>query len=84
MKQIIEKRIGLEMFSDKLSQVSKHEFYSRSAKQPQLSCKQPSEVLFDYVFTKLFKTLESKYILIFIHVTFVLEITPHQFLNKLL
>ena len=61
MKQIIEKRIGLEMFSDKLSQVSKHEYYSRSAKQPQLNCKQPNEVLFDYVFTRLFKALESEY-----------------------
>ena len=49
------------MYTDKLSQVAKHEFYSRSAKQPQLSCKQPSEVLFDYVFTRLFKTLESEW-----------------------
>ncbi len=60
MRQIIEKRIGLEMFTDKLSQVSKHELYSRTAKQPQLNAKQTSDVLFDYVFTRLFKALESK------------------------
>ncbi len=60
MKQIIEKRIGLETFSDKLNQVSKHEFYSRTAKQPQLNVKQPNEVLFDFVFTRLFKALESE------------------------
>ena len=60
MRQVIEKRIGVEMFSDKLGQVSKHEAYIRAAKQPQLSGKQPNEILFDYVFTRLFKKMESK------------------------
>ncbi|MBL0690441.1 MAG: hypothetical protein JJV96_01755 [Alphaproteobacteria bacterium] len=60
MRQVIENRIGLERFTDKLNQVSKHEGYIRAAKQPQLSYKQPCELLFDHQFTKLFKKLESK------------------------
>ena len=61
LRHIIEKRIGAEQFADKLSQVSKHESYNGAAKQPQLNYKQPSEVLFDHAFTRLFKKLESKY-----------------------
>lgn len=59
VRQIIEKRIGTEQFTDKLSQIAKHESYSKAAKKPQLSCKQPSEVIFDFEFTRLFKRLES-------------------------
>ena len=70
------------MFSDKLSQVAKHEFYSRSAKQPQLSCKQPSEVLFDYVFTRLFKTLESEWTRTLILWHFFLIMAVPVLLNK--
>ena len=57
---MIEKRIGLETFTDKLSQVSKYESYSKAAKKPQLNYKHPSDVLFDHEFTKLFRKTESK------------------------
>jgi len=60
LRHIIEKRIGMEHFTDKLSQLPKHESYSHAAKKPQLTCKQPSEVIFDFEFTRLFKRLESK------------------------
>ena len=60
LRQIIEKRIGLEMFTDKLSQITKHERYSQAAKRPQISQQYPSEILFDYEFTRLVKKLESK------------------------
>ena len=66
MRHIIEKRIGLEHFTDKLSQLPKNESYSHAAKKPQLTCKQPSEVIFDYEFTKLFKQLESKFVVLFV------------------
>lgn len=62
LRQIIEKRIGLEMFTDKLSQVSKHEGYTKAAKKPQLNYQESSDVTFDYLFTTLFKGLESKFI----------------------
>jgi len=65
LRHIIEKRIGMEHFTDKLSQLAKHESYSHAAKKPQLTCKQPSEVIFDYEFTRLFKQLESKSVVSF-------------------
>ncbi|KAK2156644.1 hypothetical protein LSH36_208g03024 [Paralvinella palmiformis] len=62
LRNIIEKRIGLEQFTDKLLQVSKHEAYSRAAKKPQLNIQQTSDILFDHQFTKLFKQLENEVI----------------------
>ncbi|CAH1793968.1 unnamed protein product [Owenia fusiformis] len=59
LRQIIEKRIGIENFNDKLSQVTKHEGYSKAAKKPQLNLKSQNEVLFDHAFTRLFKSLEN-------------------------
>jgi len=64
LRHIIEKRIGMEHFTDKLCQLPKHESYSHAAKKPQLTCRQPSEVIFDFEFTLLFKRLESKLVLL--------------------
>jgi hypothetical protein len=60
LRQIIAKRIGTEQFTDKLTQISKHETYSRAAKKPQLSCKLPTDVIFDFEFTRLFRRLENE------------------------
>uniref|UniRef100_A0A1Q3FAR4 General vesicular transport factor p115 n=1 Tax=Culex tarsalis TaxID=7177 RepID=A0A1Q3FAR4_CULTA len=57
--QLLLKRIGLEVYSAKLGEVSKHESYSRSAKQPQIRIRSSSDLLLDYEFCKLFKALES-------------------------
>ncbi|XP_039442397.1 general vesicular transport factor p115 [Culex pipiens pallens] len=57
--QLLIKRIGLEVYSAKLGEVSKHENYSRSAKQPQIRIRSSSDLLLDYEFCKLFKALES-------------------------
>ncbi|CAG9134746.1 unnamed protein product [Plutella xylostella] len=59
LKQLLVKRIGMETFSAKLSEVSKHEAYSRAAKHPQLKVKAASDILIDYEFCKLFKGLET-------------------------
>ncbi|XP_071442563.1 general vesicular transport factor p115 [Hetaerina americana] len=59
LKQLIVKRIGLEIYLDKLGEVSRHEFYSKAAKQPQLQPKQPSELLLDHEFCRLYKALEG-------------------------
>ena len=64
LRHIIEQRIGMEHFTDKLCQLPKHESYSHAAKKPQLTCRQPSEVIFDFEFTRLFKRLESKSMLL--------------------
>ncbi|ESN92897.1 hypothetical protein HELRODRAFT_69392 [Helobdella robusta] len=60
LRQIIEKRIGVEQYADMLSQVSKHESYSKASKAPNIMCNEPSEVIFDFEFTRLFKKLENE------------------------
>ncbi|KAL0274968.1 UNVERIFIED_CONTAM: hypothetical protein PYX00_002975 [Menopon gallinae] len=57
--QIILKRIGLEMFLDKLGAVSKHEEYSKAAKHPQIRPAHHDQLLLDHEFCRLFKALEG-------------------------
>lgn len=59
MRQLITKRIGLETFTAKLSEVPRHEAYNRAAKHPQLKAKAPHDVLIDYEFCRLFKVMEG-------------------------
>ncbi|CAI9722166.1 general vesicular transport factor p115-like [Octopus vulgaris] len=58
--KIIANRIGMETFIDKLSQVTKNESYTKAAKRAHLNYKHPNEVIFDYEFTRLFKSLENE------------------------
>ena len=56
--QLVEKRIGVEIFMDKLSEISKHEAYNRALKHPQLKCQDASELVFDNKFCGAFKLSE--------------------------
>lgn len=58
--QLVLKRIGLEIFTKKLGEVTKHEAYSRAAKVPQIRGKGASDLLLDYEFCKLIKNVEGK------------------------
>ncbi|XP_059821468.1 general vesicular transport factor p115 isoform X3 [Hypanus sabinus] len=58
LKQLIEKRIGKEIFIEKLAYISKHELYSRAGQKPQPNYSSPEQMLFDHEFTKLVKELE--------------------------
>ncbi|XP_075058150.1 general vesicular transport factor p115 isoform X3 [Mixophyes fleayi] len=58
LKQLIEKRIGKENFTEKLGFITKHEFYSKAAQKPQPSFSSPDHMMFDHEFTKLVKELE--------------------------
>lgn len=58
--QLLVKRIGFETFSGKLNEVNKHESYSKASKQPQIRVKAPADLLLDYEFCRLFKTLEGE------------------------
>ncbi|KAG8593325.1 hypothetical protein GDO81_000794 [Engystomops pustulosus] len=60
LKQLIEKRIGKEIFTEKLGFITKHEFYSKAAQKPQPSFSSPDHMMFDHEFTKLVKELEGK------------------------
>ena len=59
MKQLIEKRIGIEAFVEKLDMVSKHEMYTLAAQKPQLRFASADVMMLDYEFTALFKQLEG-------------------------
>uniref|UniRef100_A0A336LCV1 CSON008957 protein n=1 Tax=Culicoides sonorensis TaxID=179676 RepID=A0A336LCV1_CULSO len=56
---LLLKRIGLETYNGKLGEVSKHESYSKAAKQPQLRVKTSTDLFLDYEFCRLFKSLEA-------------------------
>ncbi|XP_071524223.1 general vesicular transport factor p115 isoform X3 [Panulirus ornatus] len=58
LKQLVTDRIGAENFSDRLSNISRIEAYTKAAKSPQLAAKQPSDLVFDHEFCRLFKSLE--------------------------
>lgn len=60
-KQLVTDRIGAENFSDKLSNISRAEAYTKAAKSPQLAAKQPSDLVFDHEFCRLFKSLEGTF-----------------------
>lgn len=60
LQQILEKRIGAEIFYEKLESLSKSESYARAAQKPQPKAKSPNELIFDYEFTKLFRSLEQE------------------------
>ena len=61
LKDTIKKRIGIEQFENKLEFISQHESYSKTLKKPTsaFKCKSSAELLFDYEFTRLFKSNET-------------------------
>lgn len=56
--QLVEKRIGIENYLDKLSEIGKHESYNKALKHPQLKSQDFSELIFDNKFCQKFKHLE--------------------------
>ncbi|XP_068088959.1 general vesicular transport factor p115 isoform X3 [Hyperolius riggenbachi] len=59
LKQLIEKRIGKEIFIEKLAFIAKHEYYSKAAQKPQPTFSSPEHMMFDHEFTKMVKELEA-------------------------
>lgn len=60
LRQLVTDRIGIENFSDKLSNILRTEAYTKAVKSPQLAVKQPSDLVFDHEFCRLFKSLEGE------------------------
>lgn len=58
LMQLVEKRIGVENYLDKLSEIGKHEAYNKALKHPQLKCQDATELIFDNKFCQKFKHLE--------------------------
>ncbi|CAH1178950.1 unnamed protein product [Phaedon cochleariae] len=59
LSQLIEKRVGIETYCRKLSEVSHHEVYALAAKQPQPRAKHSGDLLLEYEFCQLFKSMEG-------------------------
>lgn len=61
LRSVIKQRIGLETFYDKLNGVVKHEAYTFASKhtQPQDGGNNGLDLIVDWAFTRLFKSLES-------------------------
>ncbi|XP_060522041.1 general vesicular transport factor p115 [Cylas formicarius] len=59
LSQLIEKRVGIETYCNKLSEVFRHEVYAKAAKQPQIRARQSGELLLEFEFCKLFKAMEG-------------------------
>ncbi|KAK0400052.1 hypothetical protein QR680_003328 [Steinernema hermaphroditum] len=56
---LMERRVGRETLAERLEGVSKSEQYIRAVQKPQPLAKSHNELLLDYQFTKLFKSLEG-------------------------
>lgn len=59
LRNLIIKRIGADNLLDKISFISKSEFFTTAVKSPEIKVESEGQVLFDHEFTKLFKKLEA-------------------------
>jgi len=57
--QLITKRIGVETFVDKLTEIAKQEMYSRALKHPHIGSSNAADVHLDHEFCRLYKALEG-------------------------
>lgn len=56
---MINKRIGTDLFQEKLELLSKSEFYAKALQQPQLKLAKSTDMVLDYEFARLYKSLEG-------------------------
>lgn len=59
LRNLIIKRIGTDNLLDKISFISKSEFFTAAVKSPEIKVESEKHVLFDHEFTKLLKKLEA-------------------------
>jgi len=55
---LLEKRVGSEVFLDKLGDIPKHEAYIRALKSPQVRAASVTDLTFDHMFCELFRSLD--------------------------
>ncbi|VUZ50236.1 unnamed protein product [Hymenolepis diminuta] len=58
LMKIIDKRIGIDDLVKRIGQIYRSDEFVRVIKQPVLEANKPSDLVFDYDFTQLFKTVE--------------------------
>jgi len=58
LTNLVQKRLGSDMFIDKIGDIPKHEGYIRALKSPQLRCGSTADLLFDHQFCELFRSVD--------------------------
>ena len=58
LTQLVQKRLGKDMFLGKIGDIPKHEAYIRALKTPQLKCASTADLLFDHMFCELFRSVD--------------------------
>ena len=59
LERLINKRIGVDLFQEKLELLSKSEFYGKALQKPQLKLSKPADMILDYEFARLYKSFEG-------------------------
>jgi predicted RNase H-like nuclease (RuvC/YqgF family) len=59
LERLINKRIGVDLFQEKLETLSKSEYYAKTLQKPQLKLSKTNDMILDYEFARLYKTLEN-------------------------
>jgi len=59
LERIINKRIGVDLFQEKLESLSKSDSYAKTLQKPQLKLSKSNDMILDYEFARLYKILEG-------------------------
>ncbi|CAF4527141.1 unnamed protein product [Rotaria sp. Silwood1] len=59
LERIIKKRIGVDLFQEKLELLSKSDYYAKALRKPQLKLSKSDDMILDYEFSRLYKILEG-------------------------
>ncbi|CAF4189731.1 unnamed protein product, partial [Adineta steineri] len=59
LERIINKRIGIDFFQEKLELLSKSDYYAKALQKPQLKLSKSNDMILDYEFARLYKVLEG-------------------------
>ena len=58
LTQLVQKRLGVDVFLDKIGDIPKHEGYIRALKSPQLKSASTADLIFDHMFCELFRSVD--------------------------
>ncbi|CAF2942941.1 unnamed protein product [Rotaria sp. Silwood2] len=59
LERLINERIDIDLFQEKLAILSKSEYYAKALQTPQLKLSKSTDMILDYKFARLYKTLEG-------------------------
>merc|ERR550519_1537891 len=60
LKALVEKRIGVEVFVDKIGDIQRSEAFNKAVKHPQIQVANMSELMLDHRFCELFRSLDRE------------------------